>query len=153
MPCLVKENNPLLLEATAFGMVCDAAHKKMKHTSLKIINQSPFMFHSFHVSQLILKAIANIGFLITDRIHEAELKLKASLLTLKHVFFPPHLRGWNVWTLWGPHLAPCKSVPLGTTCNILGTHLLPGLCDSPSPKGPGSGDLFKQYLTKVRSHH
>ena len=74
-------------------MVCYASHKKMKHTSLKIINQSPLMFHSFHVSQLILKAKANIGFLIADRICEAELKLKASLLTLKHVFFPPHLRG------------------------------------------------------------
>ena len=47
---------------------------------------APFLF-----SQLILKSMVNIGFLIAERICEAEPKLKASLLTLKHVFFPPCL--------------------------------------------------------------
>lgn len=152
MPFLVWENNIVIRSyCILYGLLC-ITQKNETHISQN--NKSkPFDVSLLSCFSVNPQAKANIGFLIADRICEAELKLKASLLTLKHLFFPPHLRGWNVWTLQGHHLAPCKSVPLGTVCTTLGTHLLPGLCHSPSPECPGSGELFKQYLTKVRSHH
>ena len=83
----------LLLEATAFCMVCYASHKKNETHIFQNNKSKPFDVSLLSCFSVNPQAIANIGFLIAERIFEAELKLKASLLTLKHLFFPPHLRG------------------------------------------------------------